>query len=111
MVIIEVARSFTRWEAVLGEHRWREVFQNPAPEHQNRVSQIFYCTKNTGRMVQKSGEIIATEVSHVLSRRIVTTGWKRVYIEESWFVGWSPINKCVLIPLHDLWLTYLFLQD
>jgi hypothetical protein len=58
MIIIEVARSFTRWEALLGEHRWSEVFQNPAPEIKDRVSQIFYCTKGNGRMVQKSGEAI-----------------------------------------------------
>lgn len=56
MVIIEVMREFDRWEALLGEHRWSEVFKNPRPENRDMVSQVFYCTYNTGRQVQKYGE-------------------------------------------------------
>lgn len=56
MIIIEVTRDFQRWDNLLGEHRWSEVFQNPLAEHRDRVSQIFYCTFGTGRQVQKYGK-------------------------------------------------------
>ena len=57
MIIIEVLRSFDRWESLLGEHKWSEFLRSPSEEERGNVSQIFYCTLGTGRHVQKHGEL------------------------------------------------------
>lgn len=56
MVIIEVNRGYSHFDRILGEHRWSEFLRNPTKDEKERVTQVFYCTYNTGRIVQKNGE-------------------------------------------------------
>ncbi|EKM53677.1 uncharacterized protein PHACADRAFT_148424 [Phanerochaete carnosa HHB-10118-sp] len=79
MIIIEVMRNFPNFDRLLGEHRWSEVFQNPAPENRERVSKVFYCKYNTGREVQKYG-------------------WKCIFVREQWFSEWNPVNRLISYP-------------
>ncbi|KAI6116052.1 hypothetical protein F5141DRAFT_1001248 [Pisolithus sp. B1] len=74
MVIIEVNRDYPHFDRLLGEHRWSEFLRKPSPEEESRVTQIFYCTYHTGRIVEKNG-------------------WKRIFVEDAWFDGWSPKNR------------------
>ncbi|KAG6331622.1 hypothetical protein ID866_7467 [Astraeus odoratus] len=78
-VIIEVNRDYQHFDRILGEHRWSEFLKKPSAEEKDRVTRVYYCTYNTGRMVQKYG-------------------WKRIYVEESWFKGWSPNNGLITYP-------------
>lgn len=55
MVIIEVNRDYAHFDRILGEHRWAEFLQKPTKEESGRVTQVFYCTYSTGRIVQKNG--------------------------------------------------------
>lgn len=55
-VIIEVNREYQFFDRILGEHRWAEFLHKPSAEEKDRVTQVFYCTYHTGRMVQKYGE-------------------------------------------------------
>ena len=55
MVIIEVNRDYAHFDRILGEHRWSEFLQTPTKEEAGRVTQVFYCAYNTGRIVQKNG--------------------------------------------------------
>lgn len=57
MVIIEVNRHYAHFDRILGEHRWSEFLQNPTKEENGRVTKVFYCTYNTGRIVQKNGAL------------------------------------------------------
>ncbi|KAF8845955.1 hypothetical protein BDN67DRAFT_960608, partial [Paxillus ammoniavirescens] len=79
MVIIEVDRYFAHFDRILGEHRWSEFLQNPTQDEKDRVTRVFYCTYNTGRIVQKNG-------------------WKRIDVEDAWFKAWSPNNRCIKSP-------------
>jgi hypothetical protein len=56
MVIIEVDRSYPHFDRILGEHRWSEFLQNPTQDEKDRVTRVFYCTYNSGRIVQKNGQ-------------------------------------------------------
>ena len=55
MVIIEIKRDYAHYDRILGEHLWSEFLQKPTMEEKDRVTQVFYCTYNTGRNVQKNG--------------------------------------------------------
>ena len=55
MIIIEVAREFEHWDHLLGAHAWSAVFKTPPAQYKDNVTKIFYCTFNTGRLVQKYG--------------------------------------------------------
>ncbi|KAI6111998.1 hypothetical protein EDD16DRAFT_1728192 [Pisolithus croceorrhizus] len=79
MVIIEVNRDYPHFDRLLGEHRWSEFLRKPSPEEESRVTQIFYCTYHTGRIVEKNG-------------------WKRIFVEDAWFDGWSPKNSLIVYP-------------
>ncbi|KAF8262689.1 hypothetical protein EI94DRAFT_1601239 [Lactarius quietus] len=75
MVIIEVLRDFDdNFDKLLGLHTWSECLLQPTEEQMDKSSKVFYCTYNTGRLVEKNG-------------------WKRVNIEEHWFQGWSANNS------------------
>ncbi|KAG8220443.1 hypothetical protein J3R82DRAFT_3137 [Butyriboletus roseoflavus] len=79
MVIIEVNRDYEQFDHILGEHRWSEFLQNPTKEESGRITQVFYCTYSTGRIVQKNG-------------------WKRIDVDEAWFKAWSPKNRQIKSP-------------
>ena len=55
MVVIEVDRDFESFDRLLGLHTWSEFLQNPSDEQLDKVSKVFYCTYNTGRLVEKHG--------------------------------------------------------
>ena len=55
MVVIEVDRDFESFDQLLGLHTWSEFLQNPSEEQLDKVSKVFYCTYNTGRLVEKHG--------------------------------------------------------
>ena len=55
MVVIEVDRDFESFDRLLGLHTWSEFLQNPSEEQLDKVSKVFYCTYNTGRLVEKHG--------------------------------------------------------
>ncbi|KAI0264237.1 hypothetical protein BC834DRAFT_826695 [Gloeopeniophorella convolvens] len=74
MVVIEVDRDFDRFDDLLGLHQWSKFVRNPTEEQSGKVTKVFWCTYNTGRLVQKNG-------------------WKRIDIQEHWFQGWHPNNK------------------
>ena len=55
MVVIEVDRDFESFDRLLGLHTWSEFLQNPSEEQLDKVSKVFYCTYNTGRLVENYG--------------------------------------------------------
>jgi hypothetical protein len=55
MVVIEVDRDYESFENLLGLHTWSEFLQKPNKEQLDKVSKVFYCTYNTGRIVEKNG--------------------------------------------------------
>jgi len=57
MVIIEVDRDYPHFDRILGEHRWSEFLRNLSDDEKERVTQVFYCTYHTGRMVQKNSKL------------------------------------------------------
>lgn len=63
MVIIEVNRDYQDFDRILGEHRWSEFLTSPTKEESGRVTQVFYCTYSTGRIVQKNGTFCAHEIA------------------------------------------------
>ncbi|KAH9058216.1 hypothetical protein EDB87DRAFT_1578208 [Lactarius vividus] len=79
MVVIEVDREFDRFDELLGSHAWSEFLLEPSEEQMDKYSKVFYCTYNTGRLVEKNG-------------------WKRVNIEEHWFQGWFANNSVIKFP-------------
>ncbi|KAF8435148.1 hypothetical protein L210DRAFT_3506421 [Boletus edulis BED1] len=79
MVIIEIKRDYPHFDHILGEHRWSEFLQKPTKEEKIRVTQVFHCTHNSGRNVQKNG-------------------WKRIDVDEAWFKAWSPQNRNIKSP-------------
>lgn len=79
MVIIEVSRDCPHFDRILGEHRWSEFLNKPSVEEKGRVTQVYYCTYSTGRIVEKNG-------------------WKRIFVGDSWFSGWSPRNSIIAYP-------------
>ena len=56
MVIVHVKKSFTEFNAVLGEHRWSDFLRNPTDEEKGRVSKVFYCFYPFYRIAQKDGK-------------------------------------------------------
>ncbi|KAH9018785.1 hypothetical protein EDB83DRAFT_173211 [Lactarius deliciosus] len=79
MVVIEVDREFDRFDELLGLHAWSGFLLKPSEEQMDKSSKVFYCTYNTGRLVEKNG-------------------WKRVSIEERWFQGWFANNSVIRFP-------------
>ncbi|KAF8504915.1 hypothetical protein F5888DRAFT_1659857 [Russula emetica] len=79
MVIIEVDHYFDRFDSLLGKHHWSSFLRNPTKEDGDKVSKVFWCLYNSGRLVQKNG-------------------WKRVDVEEHWFQGWTPDNNTIKHP-------------
>ncbi|KAH9058215.1 hypothetical protein EDB87DRAFT_1578207 [Lactarius vividus] len=79
MVVIEVDREFDRFDELLGLHAWSGFLLKPSEEQKDKSSKVFYCTYNTGRLVEKNG-------------------WKRVNIEEHWFHGWTRNNAIIKYP-------------
>ncbi len=55
MVIIEVHRAFDRFDDLLGLHAWSEFLMKPTEEEIDKSSKVFYCTYNTGRLVENNG--------------------------------------------------------
>ena len=90
MVVIEVDRDFESFDKLLGMHTWSEFLQKPSEEQLDKVSKVFYCTYNTGRLVEKHG-LSRSSLLRLLTK-VVVAGWKRVNIEEHWFNGWKPDN-------------------
>lgn len=109
MVIIEINRDYAHFDRILGEHRWSEFLQKPTKEESGRVTQVFYCTYNTGRIVQKNGacEIyslwrykvllpwlyLMTPLCRAALCSYCLLGWKRIDVDETWFKAWSPKNR------------------
>ena len=56
MVIIEVDRSFERFDSLLGMHIWSSFLKNPTDEEKDKASKVFWCHYNSGRLVEKNGE-------------------------------------------------------
>ena len=90
MVIIEVDCGFDGFNNVLGKHSWSNILLEPTPEQLDKSSEIFYCTLNTGRLVEKSGGF---NISSGVTVAHPTPGWKRIWIEDHWFKGWKPDNE------------------
>ncbi len=90
MVVIEVDRYFDRFDDLLGFHAWSEFLSQPTKEQMDKSSKVFYCTYNTGRLVEKNGPSASRSVLPAHSR---FAGWKRVDIEEHWFQGWTANNS------------------
>ncbi|KAL0574387.1 hypothetical protein V5O48_007562 [Marasmius crinis-equi] len=65
MVLIEVDRSYADHQALLGEHRWKEILTRPSAEQKDRFSQVFYSTYASYREAQKDG-------------------WKRIHVQDRW---------------------------
>ena len=57
MVIIEVDRYFDRFDSLLGMHLWSKFLKDPTPQDMDKSSKIFWCHYNSGRLVQKNGEL------------------------------------------------------
>jgi hypothetical protein len=57
MVIIEVDRYFERFESLLGMHTWSSFLKKPTKEDKDKSSKVFWCQYNSGRLVQKNGEL------------------------------------------------------
>jgi hypothetical protein len=55
MVIIEVDRDFDRFKSLLGMHAWSDFLLKPTREEEGKSSKVFWCTYNTGRLVEKNG--------------------------------------------------------
>ena len=55
MVVIEVDRDYDSFENLLGLHTWSEFLKKSNKEELDKVSKVFYCTYNTGRIVEKNG--------------------------------------------------------
>ena len=55
MILLEVSKTFTEHERLLGEHRWSEILTNPDEEEEKRVSQVFHSFYAKGRDAQKDG--------------------------------------------------------
>ncbi|KAI0253686.1 hypothetical protein BJV78DRAFT_1122716 [Lactifluus subvellereus] len=55
MVVVEVDRDFDKFDNLLGMHSWAKVLLNPTPEESDKSSKVFWCTYNSGRLVQKHG--------------------------------------------------------
>ena len=53
--MIEVDRDFDSFDKLLGLHTWSEFLQQPSEEELDKTSKVFYCTYNTGRLVEKNG--------------------------------------------------------
>ncbi|KAH7911330.1 hypothetical protein BJ138DRAFT_1239209 [Hygrophoropsis aurantiaca] len=87
MVIIEVARKYQHCDRILGEHRWSEFLKNPSDVEKDQVTRVYYCTYNTGRIVQKNG-------------------WKRVEIDEDWFKNYSPNNRQAIYSYDTLFIRF-----
>ena len=60
MVVIEVDRDYESFENLLGLHTWSEFLQRPTQEELDKVSKVFYCAYDTGRIVENNG------LSHVV---------------------------------------------
>ncbi|KAH9174358.1 hypothetical protein EDB89DRAFT_1848967 [Lactarius sanguifluus] len=90
MVVIEVDREFDRFDELLGLHAWSGFLLKPSEEQMDKSSKVFYCTYNTGRLVEKNGPS-AGHSTHSTHSHFV--GWKRVSIEEHWFQGWFANNS------------------
>jgi hypothetical protein len=97
MVIIEVDRFFDRFDSLLGMHVWTSFLKNPTEEDKDKASKVFWCHYNSGRLVQKNGELFPFNFKVSARDRadlgISLIGWKRVDVEEHWFTGWSPHNE------------------
>ena len=90
MVIIEVDSEFDRFNDLLGRHSWSNILLEPTEEQSDKSSEVFYCTLNTGRLVEKNG---AFSISCGVNVAHPSPGWKRKWIEEHWFKGWKPDNE------------------
>ena len=67
MVIIEVDRGFERFDTLLGKHTWTSFLKYPTAEDEDKASKVFWCFYNTGRLVQKNGEVLpSTNLAHVV---------------------------------------------
>ncbi|KAF8588848.1 hypothetical protein K439DRAFT_539396 [Ramaria rubella] len=78
MVIVEIRRDHEGFRKLLGAHKWSEFVRNPG-EHHSKVTRIFFSTFPNGRAVEKAG-------------------WKRLFVEDSWFNKFSPKNKFIAYP-------------
>ena len=89
--MIEVDRDFDGFDKLLGLHTWSEFLQRPNNEQLDKISKVFYCTYNTGRLVEKNGP--SPRVAPLRFAYSCCAGWKRVNIEEHWFNGWTNKNS------------------
>ena len=55
MVVIEVDRDFDGFDELLGMHTWSKFLLNPTKEEIDKSSKVFYCTYNTGRLIEQNG--------------------------------------------------------
>ncbi|KAH9957223.1 hypothetical protein BC827DRAFT_1138283, partial [Russula dissimulans] len=58
---------------LLGMHKRSAFLERLTKEEVDKLSKVFYCRYNTGRLVENNG-------------------WKRMCIEGHRFKGWSPSN-------------------
>jgi hypothetical protein len=69
MVVIEVDRDFDSFDRLLGLHTWSKFLQKPSEEQLDKVSKVFYCTYNTGRLVEKHGPFASRSTPRINSGR------------------------------------------
>lgn len=55
MVIVEVDRDFGDFDSLLGKHDWPKFLLKPEGDVRDKASKVFWCTYNTGRLVEKQG--------------------------------------------------------
>jgi hypothetical protein len=67
--VIEVDRDFDSFDRLLGLHTWSKFLQKPSEEQRDKVSKVFYCTYNTGRLVEKHGPSASRSTPHTYSGR------------------------------------------
>ncbi|KAF9029987.1 hypothetical protein BDZ89DRAFT_1064955 [Hymenopellis radicata] len=79
IIEIEKRKDNAHKHKLLGEHRWKDMLQNPSLEESGRVSQIFPCWHTNGREVQKDG-------------------WLRVGVQDDWFKNWIPSTTFKVDP-------------
>jgi hypothetical protein len=56
MVIVEIQKDYNGFDRLLGEHRWSDFLRSPSDEEKDKVTKVYYCQYNTGRIVQKMGK-------------------------------------------------------
>lgn len=104
--MIEVDREFDGFDNLLGLHTWSEFLQKPSKEQLDKVSKVFYCTYNTGRLVEKNGSSASRSTPRTYSgrRRLEACQHRRTLVQ------WVDTRKFVSSAVLTSILTLIVLQ-